>query len=242
VIYETLFRTRLGMPAIAAGLCRRLVDETTQRVGARSSFGTMLVDYDQVRYRLEGLRASAEINRRLWRLGCAWMDSHDDVATDYTLVNAAKVVCSETMQAAADAAVQLFASAAYRASHLVGRAYVDARPFLIFEGSNDVLDENTYQAAAGLAGRLDRTAVAAELARYGLAFPTDLPTAATGVLDAATARPQRQQVQLGRMVSWILVLALLEHGEVADPQATHLGVQMARRRIAELAAALPYLS
>ena len=247
VIYETLFRTRLGMPAIAAGLCRRLVDEATQRVGNRSSFGTLLADYDQVRCRLEELRAKAEINRRLWRFACLWMDRHEDVATDYALVNAAKVVSSETMQTAADAALQLFASAGYRASHLVGRAYVDARPFLIFEGSNDVLDENTFQAVLGGQGRFDRAAVTAQLARYGLAFPDQVPAAAMAALDGPEAGRQRQQAQLGRLVSWLLVLALLQHDEVADPDpadpsATDLGVRLACRRLAELAAALPYLS
>lgn len=241
VIYETLFRTRLGMPAIAAGLCRRLTDEARTRVGRRSSFGTVLADYDQVRYRLEGLAGFAALNRQLWQFGGAWMNTHEDVATDYTLVNAAKVVSSEAMQTAADSALQLFASAAYKGNHLVGRAFVDSRPFQIFEGANDVLDANTYEAIEGAHGRFDLAALAEDFARYGLALPVDLPAGTRELLDAGGQRSQRQRVQLGRLVSWAFALALLQRCDTPGNAGAAQARRIAVRRIAELGAAVPYL-
>ncbi|MFH1567089.1 MAG: acyl-CoA dehydrogenase [Gemmatimonadota bacterium] len=241
VIYDTLFRSRLAIPAIAAGLGERLVVEATARMAGRSSFGRALDQYDQVQYRLEGLRAMRDTNHCLWRFGATWTDGHPDLSTDYCLVNAAKVVASETMQGAADSAVQLFASAAYKRTHLVGRAFVDARPFQIFEGSNDVLDENTMEVLYGRHGRGDLDAVAAELGRYGLRLPGGLPETVSSALGGGPDQGQRQKVQLGRLVAWVFALAIVRATplpEASDPVAAE---RLARRRIAELAAAVPYL-
>ncbi|MFA6109385.1 MAG: acyl-CoA dehydrogenase [Candidatus Latescibacterota bacterium] len=241
VIYDTLFRTRLGMPAIAAGLCRRLTHEAGLRLEQRSSFGITLARYDQVRFRMETLQGLYELNHRLWRFGGAWMNAHDEVTTDYTLVNAAKVVSSEAMQAAADSALQLFASAAYKGNHLVGRAFVDSRPFQIFEGANDVLDENTYEAILGLHGRFDGAVLAEEFERYGLELPTDLPAEAMQLLDARGERSQRQKVQVGRLISWAFVLAMLRREGATNEAVPLQAPRVAVRRIAELAAGAPYL-
>ena len=160
---------------------------------------------------------------------------------DYTLVNAAKVVSSETMQTAADSAVQIFASAAYKRNHLVGRAFVDSRPFQIFEGSNDVLDENTYETIVGRHGRCDRSALEDELQVYGLPFPDALPQVALDLLAGDAELSQRQKVQLGRIIAWIFIRAL-QHRESVSGDVSHTEAEgVAQRRIAELAAGMAYL-
>jgi len=241
LLYDTLFRSRLGMPAIAAGLCRRLADEAVARTALRSTFGRRQDSYDQVRYRLSELRGMGRINGDLWRFTGEWMDEHADVSGDYTLVNAAKVVSSETMQAAADSAVQIFASAAYKRDHLVGRAFVDSRPFQIFEGSNDVLHENTCETIAGRHGRCDRAALEDELQVYGLPFPDDLPQPALDLLAGAAELSQRQKVQLGQIIAWIFIRAL-QHRKPAAGDIAHAEAELvAQRRIAELTAGMAYL-
>ena len=42
VIYDTLFRSRLGLPSIATGLCKRLAHEAAIRVENRQAFGLPL--------------------------------------------------------------------------------------------------------------------------------------------------------------------------------------------------------
>lgn len=241
VIYDTLFRSRLGMPAIAAGLCRRLADEVVTRTAQRSTFGRKLESYDQVRCRLSGLRGMGQINRSLWRFTGEWMDDHADVSGDYTLVNAAKVVSSETMQAAADSAVQIFASAAYKRNHLVGRAFVDSRPFQIFEGSNDVLHENTCETIVSRHGRCDRAALEDELQVYGLLFPDALPQAALDLLTGGAELSQRQKVQLGRIIAWIFIRSIHRRTPASHAPLQAEAEGVAQQRIAELAAAMAYL-
>jgi alkylation response protein AidB-like acyl-CoA dehydrogenase len=233
IIYDTLFRSRLGMPAIATGLCQRLADESQTRMRERVAFGRSLIDFDQVQYRVNTLQEYASLNKTLRRFTGDWMDGHEDISGHYTLVNAAKLVCSETMNVAADSAVQLFASAAFKRNHLVGRAFIDARPFRIFEGSNDVLDENTFEVIAARHGRCDRDTLEAEFGVYGLHMPTDIPSTITDLLPGK--HNQRWTVVLGRLIAWICMQAIWEKTESADVP------RIIGRRIAELAAALPYL-
>ena len=241
LLYDTLFRSRLGMPAIASGHCKRMADVASERAHERRVFGQAIIDYDQVRYRLETLQGMYALNRALWQFSGRWMDDHADISSHYTLVNAAKLVCSETIQAASDSAVQLFASAAFKRNHIAGRAYVDSRPFPIFEGSNDVLDENLYDTIVSRHGTCDCTTVNQEFGQFGLSLPKDAPKPVLDLLDAGTVKAQRSKVLQGRMLAWLFVGAL--HDQTAPHESEYFaqGQQLAIRRTAELAAQAPYL-
>lgn len=241
LLYDTLFRSRLGMPAIAAGHCKRMTDVVFERVNDRRVFGKRLSDYDQVQYRLESLQGMYALNHALWQITGQWMDDHPDISSDYTLVNSAKLVCSETIQTASDSALQLFASAAFKRNHLVGRAYVDNRPFQIFEGSNDVLDENLYDTIVARHGVCDCTTVNQEFSHYGLALPQDTPKAVLDLLDERTSENQRDKVLKGRMLAWLFVGALLRQTASYESEYFAQAEQLVFRRVSELAAQAPYL-
>jgi alkylation response protein AidB-like acyl-CoA dehydrogenase len=241
LLYDTLFRSRLGMPAIAAGHCKRMADVALDRVTDRRVFGKALIDYDQVRYRIETLQGMYALNRAIWQFTGQWMDDHADISSHYTLVNAAKLVCSETIQAASDSALQLFASAAYKRNHIAGRAYVDSRPFPIFEGSNDVLDENLYDTIVSRHGQCNCATVNQEFDQYGLSLPKRAPQSVLDLLDKRTVESQRDKVLQGRMLAWLFVGALHDQTAPADTEYHTQGQQLAIRRVAELAAQAPYL-
>ncbi len=241
MIYDTLFRSRLGMPAIAAGLCKRLYEETSDRASQRKTFGQFLSNYDQVRFRLSSLRGMYHLNHLLWRFTAQWMNSHQDISGDYTLVNASKVVCSETMQRASDSALQVFASAAFKRNHLVGRAYTDSRPFLIFEGSNDVLHENTFEAIIAHHDACTTETVHKELAIYGLPLSADVPLVACDLFQKTSEPTQRQKVQLGRIIAWIFMLGILEVSSNPNEEARNDAKHLAQAAIASLAAEMEYL-
>ncbi len=242
MIYDTLFRSRLGMPAIASGHCRRLYEESLQRAQHRHAFGVALTAYDQIQARLGDLAGMSALNRRLWAFTADWMDRHDDVSGDYTLVNACKTICSETMQLAADSAVQLFASAAYKRNHGVGRAYVDCRPFPIFEGVNDVLHDNSHEIMVARYGGCTLDGLEAELERYGLPLSPAIPPSALACFtkDSPT-RLQRQSVQMGRIMSWIFALGILDSSSIPEGEGVDQARRMLTRRLAALAAEMDYL-
>jgi len=240
-ILDTLFRSRMGVAAIAAGQCRRLADEVASRAQSRITFGRAIGEYDQVQYRLSGLRGFQQVNQSLWHFTGYWSDLQTDVSGDHVLANASKVVSSEGLQAAADSAVQVFAAAAYKRNHVVGRAFTDARPFQIFEGSNDVLLENTYDVLASRYGGVNAEVVGAELERYGLKLSENIPVAVRDVLVRNDGLSQRQKVQYGKMVSWMLAQAVLEREASTTGNPVEDGLRLALRHMSAHAAEFPYL-
>ena len=241
VLYDTLFRSRMGFPAIASGLCKRLADEAASRASGRVVFGRPIAGYDQVQFRLSTIRGLAQINDCLWQFTADWMDRHDDVSGDYILVNAVKVVASESMAEAADSAVQLFASAAYKRDHLVGRAYVDSRPFQIFEGSNDVLHDNTFEVVAGRHGSVNPDTISQELQQFGLRIPDDLPQGTLSALEIKEDCSQRRQVHYGKIIQWIVVLGIIEQMGAQKAMPVEDARRVAKLHIAACIAELPYL-
>jgi alkylation response protein AidB-like acyl-CoA dehydrogenase len=240
-ILDTLFRSRMGVSAIAAGQCRRLVDEVADRARSRVTFGRAIGEYDQVQYRLSGLRGYQQVNQSLWHFTGEWSDLNNDVSGDQVLANASKVVSSEGLQAAADSAVQVFAAAAYKRNHIVGRAFTDSRPFQIFEGSNDVLQENTYDVLASRYGGVNAEVVGAELGRYGLKLSENVPAAVRDVLERNDGLTQRQKVQCGKLISWMLVQSVLERESATTGNPVEDGLRLALRHMAAHAAELPFL-
>jgi alkylation response protein AidB-like acyl-CoA dehydrogenase len=241
VMYDTLFRSRLGIAAIASGLCQRLLDDVTRRTSERVVFGGPIARFDQVQFRLSTLRGLAKMNHSLRLFVGDWMHQHEDISGDYVLVNAIKVISSDSMAAAADSAVQLFASAAYKRDHVAGRAYVDSRPFQIFEGSNDVLHDNTFEVLASRYDAVSPAALEREMKTFGLELPGDLPGGTLDALAVDGACSQREQVHLGKIIEWIVVSGILE--KVSDSPSPEL--DDARRviqfHLAGLVAEWPYL-
>ncbi len=239
-VLDTLFRSRMGVSAIAAGQCRRLVDELTERVNTRRSFGKPIATYDQVQYRLSGLRGMQQVNQSLWHFTGYWSDLHDDVSDDYILANASKVISTNSLSAAADSALQVFAAAGYKRNHVVGRAFTDARPFQIFEGSNDVLLENMYDILLNRFGGVDFETIGLELERYGLKLSSDIPPAVREVLVAKNEISQRQKVLCGKLISWLLTQAILER-EASAGEPVEDGLRIAKQSMAAHAAEFPYI-
>jgi alkylation response protein AidB-like acyl-CoA dehydrogenase len=240
-ILDTLFRSRMGVSAIAAGQCRRLVDEVTERASSRVSFGRIIAEYDQVQFRLSGLRGMEQINQSLWHFVGDWKDTHNDVSGDQVLANAVKVMATDALAAAADSAVQVFAAAAYKRNHVIGRSFTDSRPFQIFEGSNDVLLENTYEVLASRYGGLDAEAAGMEFERYGLSVSDDIPAAVRDALMSSEELSQRRKVLYGKIVSWMLVQSVLERESARTGRPVEDGLRLAHRNMAAHAAEMPYM-
>jgi alkylation response protein AidB-like acyl-CoA dehydrogenase len=242
VIYDTLFRSRLGLPSIATGLCKRLAHEVAIRVEDRQAFGFPLSHFDQIQFRLSELRGMHELNRGLRGFTGAHMTDNRDISGDNTLVNSVKVICTETMHLASDCALQVFASAAFKRNHLVGRAYVDSRPFRIFEGVNEVLDDSIYSLIASRNEHCDRKAVESDIEGYGLRLSGAVCDRALDLFSDSADTSQRQRVVLGRIFSWLMALAILDRAARELETEFHDGRQFAIRKLAELSAILPHLN
>ena len=239
-IFDTLFRSRLGLPSISAGHCKRMAEEATRRAETHFVSGHPISHFDEIQFSLSDLRGMYELTRGLGHFAAAWMDSHSDITGDNTLANTAKIICTETMNMASDVALQIFASAAYKRNHIVGRGYVDSRPFRIFEGVNEVLDESIYEMILRRNGSCDGEAVERELAHYGL-HPSGKIYKTAIELFHKPATAQRHRVALGRILAWLVCLGIMENATQKSDQQRRDATLFASRRIASIAASIPYL-
>ena len=241
IIYDTIFRSRMGIPAIAAGLCKRLSFETQRRVSKRKVFKKALSGYDQIQFRCNALKGGYEICHSIWRFSAQWMDSHIDVSRDTTFVNACKTISSETMHASSDSALQIFAASGYQKTHYIGQAFLNSRPFRIFEGTNDVLYQNIIDAMVKPHQNLNENILEKELLKFGLSLDEKFPLAWLGEYEVSRSLSQRMKVHAGKLIAWAFILGILRDRTCRDSLALDDAWGLALREIHALAAMTSFI-
>jgi alkylation response protein AidB-like acyl-CoA dehydrogenase len=212
VIYDILNRSRISISAIASGATRRLVDEAVRWCQSRVVFGKPIIAYEQVQHRLASIQATHTVCSAVSSFVGAMLDAHEphEPFIEMLAANIVKVTTTDLLQMAAQSAVQLYGGQGFRRDHYVGKAFVDSRPFQIFEGSNDVLYEAIAAQLIGDARRLNIGTVRDTLARHS-ALP--LPTLATdpfGELPMAIPDSQVDRVLLGKIISRYAALGIVQ--------------------------------
>jgi alkylation response protein AidB-like acyl-CoA dehydrogenase len=139
MMLDVLHRSRLQFPGMGIGFLKRMMVEGINHCKQRSVGGQSLFNYDQVKKRLNKLQSSFTICSAM----CAYTSTNvpiDKDVSDMSLTaNAIKTYTTDLMQQAAQSLLQLTGAKGYRLDHIAGRAFIDSRPFQIFEGSNDIL-------------------------------------------------------------------------------------------------------
>lgn len=139
MLMDTLHRSRLQFPGMAAGFVKRALDEATKHGKERMIRGNSLSDFDQVQSDLVKLeRAYTICSAMCFRSADSTSIDHD-LALSGIEANTFKAVVSDLMQESAQILMQLQGGKGYQFKSLGSRAIMDSRPFQIFEGPNDML-------------------------------------------------------------------------------------------------------
>jgi hypothetical protein len=143
--------------------------------------------------------------------------------------NIVKVTTSDLLQMAAQSAVQLYGGQGFRKDHYVGKAFVDSRPFQIFEGSNDVLYEAIAAQLIGEARKLGLSSLGDTLARHpDLPMPT-LPGDPFRQLSMQLDDSQVDRVLFGKIVSRYAVLGIVQRAATSlSPELVQSAVSLLR--------------
>ena len=241
IIYDTILRSRMGIPAISAGLCQRLYSEVETRVKNRQVFGRSLFEYDQIQYRLSALRGRYQICHAIWNFTGRWMDQHADVSKDSSLVNACKTLASEAMQVSADSALQIFAASGYQKNHIAGLSFVNARPFQIFEGTNDVLYENIFDAIYKDHKTVNEEALCGELEKFGLKLVSEFPLGGLHKMASPVELSQREKIHAGKLIAWAFVMGILEQAMKHNGPWCEQAWQLAQLEVHGVSALTPFI-
>jgi acyl-CoA dehydrogenase len=131
-----LFRPSVG--AFAIGMARTALELATSYALARRTFGVPLAEHQAVAHRLADLRAQTEAARLLVHQAA---HAHDDGRPDPSVAAMAKLLATETAQAAVDAAVQFHGAVALEQGHPLEHLYREVRAPRIYEGASEIQRE-----------------------------------------------------------------------------------------------------
>jgi acyl-CoA dehydrogenase len=131
-----LFRPSVG--AFAIGMARRALDLAAAYALRRETFGVPLSRHQAVAHRLADLLAQTEAARLLVHQAAL---AHDAGTPDPALAAMAKLLATETAQAAVDAAVQFHGAVALEQGHPLEHLYRDVRAPRIYEGASEIQRE-----------------------------------------------------------------------------------------------------
>jgi hypothetical protein len=190
------------------GYLKRILDEAHKHCKNRFVGGKSLFNYDQVKKRIGRLQSSFTICSAM----CTYTSEHvtmdKDVSSHSVSANTIKTVTTDLMQNAADSFMQLMGAKGYRLNHLAGQAFIDSRPFQIFEGSNDILYQQISEAVLKSMRGLNLTNLYEYLSDYKLTenaaeyFKDSL----NFTIDSKMA--QGKLVELGEVLSRIISLQM----------------------------------
>jgi butyryl-CoA dehydrogenase len=136
IAMKTLDHSRIGIAAQAVGIARACFEEAREYGRTRETFGKRLVDHQAVAFRLADLWTEIEA-AKLLTYRAAWL-SEQPGAKFSAESSAAKLFASETANAVAARAVQVFGGYGFSKEYAVERLYRDARVTTIYEGTSEI--------------------------------------------------------------------------------------------------------
>ena len=131
-----LFRPSVG--AFAIGMARAALEMAVEHARTRQAFGRPLSANQAVSHRLAELAARTQAARLLVHQAAA---AHDAGRPDRALAAMAKLLATETAQAAVDAAVQVHGARGLEQGHPLEHLYRDVRAPRIYEGASEIQRE-----------------------------------------------------------------------------------------------------
>ncbi len=216
MMLDILHRSRLQFPGMGMGFIKRMLDDALRHCKKRIVGKSNLLALDQVQFQLSRIQAAYTICSAMCARSTQVSGIEHSLASEGLEANSMKAVVTDLMHESANHLVQLSGARGYRTSHIGGRGIMDSRPFMIFEGSNEMLySQIAEMVVRAMKGKkitnlldylrtLDVTSKAVEHFRKDLDFRVDSITL------------QRKMVDLGRVLARVVcigyVLDLAEKG------------------------------
>ena len=202
---EMLMASRSMMAAMASGFLRRLAREAQAYADNRPVGPAPLSAIRFVRYRLKAIETSAAIAAALNHYLEISLDMKSSMLGSLPAVHAIKTVATERMFSAAHHYQQLTGGEGYRcgsSTNIAAQAFLDARVYTIFDGTNDLLSQQlTEHCLARLGGKT--------LSDFLSAWPLTAPALAGHGVDLTfldRKLDQEHRVLAGRAIAYAFAM------------------------------------
>lgn len=137
-LMEQLAFERAQIAIQASGAMTRAFELTVEYVKERKAFGKALIEFQNTRFVLAGVKATVTATRAFSdMLVQQWIDGSLDAVT----ASMAKFWCTERQCEVMDQCLQLFGGYGYMKEYPIARMYADARVQRIYGGANEIQRE-----------------------------------------------------------------------------------------------------
>lgn len=220
MMLDILHRSRLQFAGMGAGFLRRIMDEALDHCKERLVGGKSLFTYDQVKERLANLQSYFTVSSSMCYHTSTNISMDTDTSKMDVAANSMKSVVSDYMHEASQSLMQLVGAKGYRQDSFAGRAFMDSRPFQIFEGSNDILYQQISEAVLKMMKKSKVNNLYLFLKDYSLTSHSAEYFKDQLNFDVEYKMAQRKMVQLGRalgrIVSMNMTIKMGESGFNSD--------------------------
>ena len=145
MMLDILHRSRMQFPGMGMGFIKRMLDEAMEHCRTRIVGAGNLMAIDNVQFQLSRIQSAYTICSAMCAHSSEISGIQHNLAMEGLEANTMKAVVTDLMQESAQLLVQLSGAKGYRTSHIGGRGIMDSRPFQIFEGSNEMLYNQTAE-------------------------------------------------------------------------------------------------
>ena len=132
---KSLDHARLHMAAVAAGLCRRLIDEGVRYTSERRQFGKPIAEFQLIQGMLADCEAEAFAARAMVENAARQKDSGRRIVKESA---ACKYFATEALFRIADRVLQMHGGYGYIKEYPIERLFRDARLLRIYEGTSQI--------------------------------------------------------------------------------------------------------
>ena len=126
---------RIGIAAQATGIAQRALEESLHRLTRRKQFGSLLAEFQGLRWKAADMYTRIEASRQLTIHAAELLDKGCSIGT---ASSAAKLFASESAVQCTAEAMQIAGGEGYMSGSVVERLYRDAKITQIYEGTSEV--------------------------------------------------------------------------------------------------------
>lgn len=209
MMLDLLHRSRLHFPGMGLGFVKRMLDEAIAHCQERMIGAKNLFSYDQVQQHLARLQANFTIISAFSKHSAGVAGIENDLTGLGLEANIIKTVTTDLMQDSSQTLLTLVGAKGYKLNHISGRGTVDSRPFMIFEGSNDILYAQIGEAVVKMMKSAKETGLFVFMDGHRLSENAAKYLKNLLTFDIDIQMPQRKLVELGRVMSRVVSMDMV---------------------------------